>query len=146
MSKKKVESKDIVLLDKNGNPILPQTTNDNDINNNNNNDVIMKSSTAYGGTGATPTIQGTFNSNENTKIKLNERISLDNVGPIVLNVDGSTSYIKDWNQKTQNEQQKLLKFIQKRNKKRRDNLLKKAKIQQKTTMNNNENDCKDSQK
>lgn len=144
MSSKSEQNKEIVLLDKQGNTVLP---NENDLkednNDNNKNEYQFKSSTAYGGLGATPNCKKTnFNiSNEKKKLKLDEKVKLDNVGPIVLNVDGTTSYIKDWNEKTDDEKSKLLKFIAKRNKKRQQELLliKKQINNEKDNNNNNKN-------
>ena len=64
-------------------------------------------------------------SSNNIKLKLNEKKELDQLGPIIINTDGTTSYINDWNKKTKKEQQQIMKIISKRNKLRKQKLLEK---------------------
>mmetsp|Transcript_23328 Transcript_23328/g.27446 ORF Transcript_23328/g.27446 Transcript_23328/m.27446 type:complete len:245 (+) Transcript_23328:73-807(+) len=47
-----------------------------------------------------------------------DSVKLDNLGPIVLNTDGTTSRIANWNQMTIKEQENASRLIAKRNKKR----------------------------
>ena len=63
-------------------------------------------------------------SNENvTSIKLGETISFAELGPIILNTDGTTRRIDNWNALTKQEQETTWRRIQKRNAERREKLL-----------------------
>ena len=49
--------------------------------------------------------------------------SLDNLGPIVINEDGTTSRITNWQNMTKEEQNRVMRIIPKRNEQRRAKLL-----------------------
>ena len=55
---------------------------------------------------------------EITKLKLGESMKLDKLGPLVVNVDGTTMRITYWQKMTLREQKVALRRISKRNKKR----------------------------
>ena len=55
----------------------------------------------------------------------NYLFKLDKLGPIVLNKDGSMSRISNWHEMTKQEQEKTHKMLIKRNKKRKEELMKK---------------------
>eukprot|EP00578_Thalassiosira_sp_NH16_P021475 CAMPEP_0181103982 /NCGR_PEP_ID=MMETSP1071-20121207/15175_1 /TAXON_ID=35127 /ORGANISM="Thalassiosira sp., Strain NH16" /LENGTH=159 /DNA_ID=CAMNT_0023187131 /DNA_START=12 /DNA_END=491 /DNA_ORIENTATION=+ len=57
-------------------------------------------------------------------IKLGESISLEEMGPIIINADGTTRSIDNWDQMTKNEQEVAWRRISKRNEQRRKALLK----------------------
>eukprot|EP01084_Bolivina_argentea_P072603 131829_1 len=103
-----------------------QLQNTDSTSNNNDND---SQSTAYGGMGATPNVASTsapthmtmdINDSQN-----NKRNFAEELGPIVLNADGSISRIRNWNKLTNTEQEKVRVKITKRNAKRRQKLLQK---------------------
>merc|ERR1719238_567050 len=48
-----------------------------------------------------------------------EKVRMDNLGPIVLNEDGTMSRITNWHEMTEREQQNTLRVIAKRNAKRK---------------------------
>lgn len=57
--------------------------------------------------------------NEGTRsLKLGETISMDELGPIIINPDGTMRRIANWNQLTKGEQASTLRQISARNKKR----------------------------
>ena len=56
------------------------------------------------------------------KINLGETISMDELGPIIINEDGTARRITNWNSLTKQEQSSTLRLIGLRNKKRIDNL------------------------
>lgn len=66
-------------------------------------------------------------SNENdeniTSIQLGETISFEQLGPIILNTDGTTRRIDNWNEMSKQEQETTWRRIQKRNAERRKVLL-----------------------
>ena len=63
-------------------------------------------------------------SNKNGKsIKLGETISFPELGPIILNTDGTTRRIVNWDTLTKQEQEMSWRMIQKRNAERREKLL-----------------------
>lgn len=72
--------------------------------------------------------EGDPNSNA-TPIKLGEPIKLDVLGPIILNKDGSTRRIANWDEMTEAEKTATWRRISKRNEERRKKLLE---AQQKT--------------
>lgn len=51
-----------------------------------------------------------------------EKVQLDNLGPIILNEDGTMSRITNWPEMTEMEQKNTLRVIAKRNKQRREKL------------------------
>jgi len=53
-----------------------------------------------------------------------DKVLLDKLGPLVLNNDGSLSRISNWHEMTEIEQKNTLRIIGKRNRKRRETLLK----------------------
>eukprot|EP00581_Thalassiosira_minuscula_P028052 CAMPEP_0183759860 /NCGR_PEP_ID=MMETSP0739-20130205/7358_1 /TAXON_ID=385413 /ORGANISM="Thalassiosira miniscula, Strain CCMP1093" /LENGTH=159 /DNA_ID=CAMNT_0025997707 /DNA_START=1 /DNA_END=480 /DNA_ORIENTATION=- len=56
-------------------------------------------------------------------IKLGESIRFEEMGPIIINADGSTRRIDNWDQMTKNEQEVAWRRISKRNEQRRKALL-----------------------
>jgi hypothetical protein len=58
-----------------------------------------------------------------TSIRLGETISFAELGPIILNTDGTTRRINNWNTLTKQEQETTWRRIQKRNAERREQLL-----------------------
>ncbi len=46
------------------------------------------------------------------KMEINKKISLEYLGPVVLNTDGSISRIKNWSKLTTKEQEKIMMFKQ----------------------------------
>ena len=54
-----------------------------------------------------------------------EPILLDQLGPVVLNEDGTMSRITNWDQMSDIEQKNTMRIIGKRNKQRREKLLEK---------------------
>jgi len=51
-----------------------------------------------------------------------EPVSIDALGPLVINVDGTLSRITNWNEMTPDEQSRTIRIIGKRNRKRREKL------------------------
>jgi hypothetical protein len=58
-----------------------------------------------------------------TDVPVNSSISLDHLGPIVVQADGSMMRISDWASKTDHEKEMIQRVIAKRNKQRMDALL-----------------------
>lgn len=58
------------------------------------------------------------------KINLGETIRFEEMGPIILNSDGTTRRIANWDQMTEQEQKTTWRRISKRNEERRQMLLK----------------------
>jgi hypothetical protein len=58
-----------------------------------------------------------------TSIKLGETISFAELGPIILNKDGTTRRIDNWKEMTKEEQESTWRIIRKRNAERREQLL-----------------------
>lgn len=56
-------------------------------------------------------------------IKLGESISFESMGPVIINVDGTTKSISNWDQLTEKEQEVTWRRISKRNEERRKKLL-----------------------
>lgn len=84
-------------------------------------------STVYGGMGATPHVPapGITPSSGALDVGTGESsTSFEDLGPVVLNEDGSLSRIKNWADMTEAERRRTGKVIAKRNAKRRDVLLK----------------------
>ena len=59
--------------------------------------------------------------------------SLEDLGPIIINSDGSLSRIPNWHQMTLNEQEKTKRLIAKRNEKRKEELSQKPQAQGEST-------------
>jgi hypothetical protein len=59
-------------------------------------------------------------------IKLGEVLRLDSMGPIILNTDGTTRRISNWDKMTEKEQEVTWRRIKKRNEERRNKLLEEA--------------------
>jgi hypothetical protein len=75
-------------------------------------------------------------SDENvTSIKLGETISFAELGPIILNTDGTTRRIDNWKTLTKQEQETTWRRIQKRNAERREQLLLEQEKQKQTSIN-----------
>ena len=53
-----------------------------------------------------------------------EALTLDELGPIVIQADGRMGRLSNWQEMTAHEQEQTLKFVAKRNKQRRSALLK----------------------
>ncbi len=64
------------------------------------------------------------------RIHLGETIRFEEMGPIILNLDGTTRRIANWDQMTEHEQQVTWRRISKRNEERRQFLLKQQEEQQ----------------
>ena len=63
-------------------------------------------------------------------IKLGESIRFEEMGPVIINIDGTTRRIDNWDQMTKNEQEVAWRRIAKRNEERRKLLLEKQEQQQ----------------
>ena len=76
-----------------------------------------------------------------TTIILGETISFAELGPIILNTDGTTRRIDNWKTLTKQEQETTWRRIQKRNTERREQLLLQQELQKEAEkiMNNNSN-------
>ena len=68
-------------------------------------------------------------------IKLGETIKFDEMGPIIINTDGTTRRIDNWNEMTDKEKEVTFRRISKRNEERRKLLIEQAKQQQEDTSN-----------
>ncbi len=80
-------------------------------------------------------------SSEYQKLELNgNSIKLDDMGPIIINTDGTTRKISNWNILSSHEKEATLRRISKRNKER---LLKLKEQNNDTNNTNNTNDTKD---
>ncbi len=64
------------------------------------------------------------------RINLGETILFEEMGPIILNLDGSTRRIANWDQMTEHERQVTWRRISKRNEERRQLLLQQQQEQQ----------------
>jgi hypothetical protein len=75
-----------------------------------------------------PTIPQLLPSSDENKniprIQLGETISFEDMGPIIINVDGTTRRIDNWNELSEQEQKVTWRRISKRNEERRAQLLK----------------------
>jgi len=60
-----------------------------------------------------------------------ETISFEDMGPVIINTDGTTRQIANWNQMTKREQEVTWKRISKRNEERRKALLEQQKNEEK---------------
>jgi flagellum-specific peptidoglycan hydrolase FlgJ len=77
------------------------------------------------------------------RIRLGETIRLEEMGPIILNTDGTTRRIDNWDALTEHERQVTWRRISKRNEERRQKLLlaeQKQKQQQQQRQKNEQND------
>ena len=63
---------------------------------------------------------------EVTKLSIGETVSMDEMGPMVINKDGTISRITNWDVKLPHEKEAILKVISKRNAERRKILEEKA--------------------
>jgi len=81
--------------------------------------------TFYAGHGSRPNVQAEQlqTSMSGNPEEGNFRLDFDNLGPVILNKDGTVSRMKNWNELTIPEQERALRVIQKRNAKRRAKLL-----------------------
>lgn len=70
-------------------------------------------------------------------IKLGETIKFDEMGPIIINLDGTTRRIDNWRELSEREKEVTWRRISKRNEERRKILLEQAERDQQ------ENECKD---
>jgi len=61
-------------------------------------------------------------------LKFGETLKLDHLGPIVLNVDGSTRRIDNWDEMTEQEKEVTWRRIKERNRIRREALLEKERF------------------
>ena len=75
---------------------------------------------------ALPCSRDTATSNTTTGNKTfevdGETITFDNLGPMIINTDGTIGRITNWTEITDFERERTLKLIARRNKKRRQNL------------------------
>lgn len=71
-------------------------------------------------------------------IKLGDSIKFDAMGPVIINSDGSTRQIANWDKMTEHEQQVAWRRIAKRNEERRQALLEQQKQQQEQQAMNDE--------
>mmetsp|Transcript_17029 Transcript_17029/g.20791 ORF Transcript_17029/g.20791 Transcript_17029/m.20791 type:complete len:157 (-) Transcript_17029:345-815(-) len=79
-------------------------------------------------------------------LKFGETLKLDHLGPIILNTDGTTRRIANWDTLTEGEREVSWRRIKKRNEERRKVLEEQAKAQAQTQQdNNNVNKEKESQ-
>ena len=53
-----------------------------------------------------------------TTLKVGEAVQLDELGPIIINTDGTTTKISNWSNMTQQERDTAIRLIAARNKKR----------------------------
>jgi hypothetical protein len=85
------------------------------------------SSRADGGVESSDTIPRLLPAGENDKdipvLKLGETISFEALGPIILNTDGTTRRIANWDDMTEHERQTTWRRIKVRNEQRRQHLL-----------------------
>lgn len=63
-------------------------------------------------------------------IKMGEVISLEEMGPIILNTDGTTRRIDNWDTMTKSEQEVAWRRISKRNKKRKEILMEQLQLEE----------------
>ena len=70
-----------------------------------------------------PTYRGTTGA-ERSLVVNGETVTLDELGPIILQEDGRLGRLSNWHDMTESEQAATLKFVAKRNAKRRQALLK----------------------
>eukprot|EP01084_Bolivina_argentea_P008757 16382_1 len=125
--------------DDDGNPIIAAQQ---AIDSNNKN--VNKSLTGWSGYGATPNVNATINTKGTQKLNVNSNDKIDfeqELGPVVLNHDGTISRIKNWSKLTAIEQEKVRSKIMKRNAKRR--YLLQQKENKTNQQNENENDKND---
>lgn len=61
-------------------------------------------------------------------LQLGESIALDDLGPIIINTDGTTQRISNWKELSESERKNTLRLIALRNKKRIDELKKNSEI------------------
>eukprot|EP00571_Detonula_confervacea_P009472 CAMPEP_0172313786 /NCGR_PEP_ID=MMETSP1058-20130122/20961_1 /TAXON_ID=83371 /ORGANISM="Detonula confervacea, Strain CCMP 353" /LENGTH=170 /DNA_ID=CAMNT_0013027495 /DNA_START=26 /DNA_END=538 /DNA_ORIENTATION=+ len=73
--------------------------------------------------GSLPLLREASNDPSIPSIKLGESISLEAMGPIIINADGTTRSIDNWDQMTEKEQEVAWRRISKRNEQRRKALL-----------------------
>lgn len=75
------------------------------------------------GEGTLPQLPEASNDSSIPSIKLGESITLEEMGPIIINSDGTTRAIDNWDQMTKGEQEVAWRRISQRNEKRRKALL-----------------------
>ena len=63
-------------------------------------------------------------------LKLGETIKFDQMGPVIINLDGTTRRIENWEELTENEKEVTWRRISKRNEERRKMLLERMKEQE----------------
>ena len=78
-------------------------------------------------------------------IKLGETISFEEMGPVILNTDGTTRRIDNWDQLTEKEKEVTWRRIRKRNEQRRQQLLLQQQQQQKEESNKEDEGSSDQQ-
>lgn len=59
---------------------------------------------------------------ESNQVQESTNLKLDDLGPMVIQTDGTMQRIVDWNQKTPEEKEQIIRLISKRNKQRLANL------------------------
>ena len=62
-------------------------------------------------------------SDDTPTLHLGETKKLDHLGPVIINTDGTTSRVANWDKLTEMEQQVALKRVSKRNRQRKEKLL-----------------------
>ena len=65
-----------------------------------------------------------------TYISMEQVVKMDNLGPIILNSDGTMSRINGWENLTEGERERSLRLIAKRNKARKESLMQAEETQQ----------------
>lgn len=86
-------------------------------------------------------LPGNPNDHSIPSIKLGETIRFEDMGPVIINSDGTTRRIANWDQMTKHEQEVTWRRISKRNEERRKILLEaQLKQQNDDNMNNQQND------
>eukprot|EP01033_Poteriospumella_lacustris_P012256 gene12256-8767_t len=76
------------------------------------------------------------------KLELGSSVSMDHLGPIIVNTDGTTRRIANWNEMTESEQANAIRLISARNKRRIADLLKQREEEEQEEQEQAENDSK----
>lgn len=109
------------------------TTASNDADSNNRNNIGSSNITKFPDNRTNdshPTADTSSDTNGRPTLKFGETVQVDMGGPIVLNANGTTSRINNWEEMTEIEQQMAWKMIPKRNEVRRAKLLLQEKEEQ----------------
>lgn len=76
------------------------------------------------------------------KLELGSSVSMDHLGPIIVNTDGTTRRIANWNEMTESEQANAIRLISARNKRRIADLLKQQEEEEQDEQEQAESDSK----